>query len=99
MRALIVQQCRCDIWMCLPVKLPSCREIMELFPSGLGIHHAGMLRKHRSLMERAFEKGYLKVTAATGRPGSLRLARKKSETSAQHDILSMQECMCLLWSG
>ena len=43
---------------------------MELFPSGLGIHHAGMLRKHRSLMERAFEKGYLKVTAAPGPPGS-----------------------------
>lgn len=34
---------------------------MELFPSGLGIHHAGMLRKHRTLMERAFEKGFLKV--------------------------------------
>ena len=34
---------------------------MELFPSGLGIHHAGMLRKHRTLMERAFEKGYIKV--------------------------------------
>ncbi|CAK0786311.1 hypothetical protein CVIRNUC_009524 [Coccomyxa viridis] len=41
------------------------REIMELFPSGLGIHHAGMLRKHRSLMERAFEKGYLKVLCTT----------------------------------
>ncbi len=34
---------------------------MELFPNGLGIHHAGMLRKHRTLMERAFEKGYIKV--------------------------------------
>ena len=41
--------------------LVCCREIMELFPSGLGIHHAGMLRKHRTLMERAFEKGYIKV--------------------------------------
>ena len=38
-----------------------CREIIELFPGGLGIHHAGMLRKHRTLMERAFEKGYIKV--------------------------------------
>ena len=41
------------------------REIMELFPGGLGIHHAGMLRKHRTLMERAFEKGYIKVRCRT----------------------------------
>ena len=38
-----------------------CRELQELFPSGVGIHHAGMLRPDRTLMERAFAAGLLKV--------------------------------------
>ena len=37
------------------------RELQELFPSGVGIHHAGMLRPDRTLMERAFGAGLLKV--------------------------------------
>ena len=39
------------------------RELQELFPSGVGIHHAGMLRPDRNLMERAFAAGVLKVRA------------------------------------
>jgi hypothetical protein len=35
----------------------------ELFPTGIGIHHAGMLRSDRSLMERLFADGLLKVAA------------------------------------
>jgi hypothetical protein len=37
------------------------REMTELFPTGIGIHHAGMLRSDRSLMERLFADGLLKV--------------------------------------
>ena len=37
------------------------RELQELFPSGVGIHHAGMLRGDRNLMERAFAAGLLKA--------------------------------------
>ena len=37
------------------------REVQELFPSGIGIHHAGMLRSDRNLMERAFASGLLKA--------------------------------------
>jgi activating signal cointegrator complex subunit 3 len=42
------------------------KEIQEFFPHGLGIHHAGMLRSDRSLMERAFRCGALKVLVCTG---------------------------------
>ncbi|PRW32956.1 activating signal cointegrator 1 complex subunit 3 isoform B [Chlorella sorokiniana] len=41
------------------------REIGELFEAGLGIHHAGMLRSDRSLMERAFAQGIIKVLCCT----------------------------------
>ena len=44
-----------------PARAPACRELQELFPSGIGMHHAGMLRPDRSLMERAFGQGLLKV--------------------------------------
>ena len=37
------------------------REVQDLFPLGIGIHHAGMLRADRNLMERAFAQGLLKV--------------------------------------
>lgn len=36
------------------------RELSELFQSGLGIHHAGMLRADRTLSERLFEAGVIK---------------------------------------
>lgn len=37
----------------------------EMFPEGFGIHHAGMLRSDRSLMESSFSKGHLKVLVCT----------------------------------
>lgn len=37
----------------------------EMFPDGFGIHHAGMLRQDRTLMENMFSKGYLKVLVCT----------------------------------
>lgn len=37
------------------------KEVRDLFQSGLGCHHAGMLRADRGLTERAFEDGAIKV--------------------------------------
>ncbi|KAK5660264.1 hypothetical protein OQA88_12804 [Cercophora sp. LCS_1] len=41
------------------------RELRELVPKGLGIHHAGMARSDRNLMERLFGEGVLKVLCCT----------------------------------
>ena len=41
------------------------REIRELFKTGFGIHHAGMARSDRNMMERLFEKGVIKVLCCT----------------------------------
>ncbi|KAK1895019.1 Activating signal cointegrator 1 complex subunit 3 [Dissostichus eleginoides] len=41
------------------------KEMKEMFPEGFGIHHAGMLRSDRSMMESMFSKGYLKVLVCT----------------------------------
>jgi len=37
------------------------RELQELFQSGIGLHHAGMLRSDRNLTERLFSDGFIKV--------------------------------------
>jgi replicative superfamily II helicase len=39
--------------------------VKELFPHALGIHHAGMLRSDRTLTERLFEEGIIKVLCCT----------------------------------
>ncbi len=36
-----------------------------MFPDGFGIHHAGMLRQDRTLMENMFSRGYIKVLVCT----------------------------------
>ncbi|TVU47946.1 hypothetical protein EJB05_07564 [Eragrostis curvula] len=41
------------------------REVVEFFESGFGIHNAGMIRSDRSLMERLFADGLLKVLVCT----------------------------------
>ncbi|KAG9154776.1 hypothetical protein Leryth_014281 [Lithospermum erythrorhizon] len=41
------------------------RELVQLFGDGIGIHHAGMLRADRSLTERLFSQGLLKVLVCT----------------------------------
>lgn len=38
------------------------KEMRELFASGFGIHHAGMLREDRNLTERLFDARAIKVT-------------------------------------
>lgn len=41
------------------------RELRELVPKGIGIHHAGMARSDRNLMEKLFGNGVLKVLCCT----------------------------------
>jgi hypothetical protein len=43
------------------------RELQELFQSGIGLHHAGMLRSDRNLTERLFSDGFIKVTRPVNR--------------------------------
>jgi antiviral helicase SLH1 len=38
------------------------KEMKQLFDAGIGIHHAGMLRSDRNMMERMFEANCLKVS-------------------------------------
>jgi activating signal cointegrator complex subunit 3 len=47
------------------VKKSRNREVVELFDSGFGIHHAGMLRGDRTLTERLFAEGLIKVLVCT----------------------------------
>jgi replicative superfamily II helicase len=41
------------------------REMKELIKHGIGVHNAGMLRADRTLVERMFEAGYLRVLVCT----------------------------------
>eukprot|EP00002_Diphylleia_rotans_P001075 TRINITY_DN10590_c0_g1_i1.p1 TRINITY_DN10590_c0_g1~~TRINITY_DN10590_c0_g1_i1.p1 ORF type:complete len:1715 (+),score=334.69 TRINITY_DN10590_c0_g1_i1:82-5226(+) len=41
------------------------KELRELFESGLAIHHAGMLRSDRNIVERFFSEGLIKVLCCT----------------------------------
>lgn len=36
-----------------------------MFPDGFSIHHAGMLRQDRNLVENLFSRGYIKVLVCT----------------------------------
>ncbi|CAI4210589.1 unnamed protein product [Parascedosporium putredinis] len=47
------------------VRSSKARDIRELVPQGLGVHHAGMARSDRNLMERLFGEGVLKVLCCT----------------------------------
>ena len=40
-------------------------QLVELFQAGFGIHHAGMLRSDRNLVESLFGKGHIKVLCCT----------------------------------
>ncbi|XP_023618051.1 activating signal cointegrator 1 complex subunit 3 isoform X3 [Myotis lucifugus] len=41
------------------------RQLRELFPDGFSIHHAGMLRQDRNLVENLFSNGHIKVLVCT----------------------------------
>ena len=42
-------------------------EVQQLFHIGMGVHHAGMLRADRTMTERLFECGLIKVSCNLGR--------------------------------
>ncbi|RWS17895.1 Activating signal cointegrator 1 complex subunit 3-like protein [Dinothrombium tinctorium] len=41
------------------------KQLQELFEAGFAIHHAGMLRVDRSMVEKYFREGYIKVLVCT----------------------------------
>ena len=41
-------------------------QLMDALRRGIGVHHAGMNRKYRQIVEMLFRKGYLRVVIATG---------------------------------
>ncbi|EGY18790.1 hypothetical protein VD0002_g2862 [Verticillium dahliae] len=47
------------------MKSSKAKDLRELIPKGLGIHHAGMARSDRNLMERLFGEGVIKVLCCT----------------------------------
>ncbi|KAI1075155.1 P-loop containing nucleoside triphosphate hydrolase protein [Whalleya microplaca] len=46
--------------------LPIRPQVIEALRRGLGVHHAGMNRQYRQVVEMLFRKGYLTVVVATG---------------------------------
>lgn len=44
------------------------KELKQLFDNGFGIHHAGMLRSDRNLVERLFDAKTIKVGKTTRSP-------------------------------
>ncbi|CAF1149002.1 unnamed protein product [Adineta ricciae] len=40
-------------------------QLRDLFPHGFGIHHAGMLRQDRNMVEKYFYQGFIKVLVCT----------------------------------
>ncbi|KAI1381754.1 Sec63-domain-containing protein [Hypoxylon crocopeplum] len=47
------------------MKTSKARELRDLLPKGLGIHHAGLTRSDRNLMEKMFAEGVMKVLCCT----------------------------------
>ncbi|XP_038077615.1 activating signal cointegrator 1 complex subunit 3-like [Patiria miniata] len=41
------------------------KQLRDLFPDGFSIHHAGMLRQDRTMVERCFRDGHIKVLVCT----------------------------------
>ncbi|KAI2617549.1 Sec63-domain-containing protein [Hypomontagnella submonticulosa] len=47
------------------MKSSKARELRDLVPKGLGIHHAGLTRSDRNLMEKLFAEGVIRVLCCT----------------------------------
>ena len=41
------------------------KQLRELFPDGFSIHHAGMLRQDRTMVEQLFSRGLIRVLVCT----------------------------------
>lgn len=47
------------------MKTAKSREVKDLFQNGIGIHHAGLMRSDRNLIERMFSAGHIRVLICT----------------------------------
>ena len=54
------------------------RDLKELLVKGFGIHHAGMAREDRSLVESLFEEGHIGVLCSTATLAGCQSTRVKS---------------------
>jgi activating signal cointegrator complex subunit 3 len=45
------------------------KQLREIFNDGFGVHHAGMLRSDRNLVERLFKDGHIKLLVCTATLG------------------------------
>jgi len=54
-----------QLFCCLQMSHSRNKQLRELFPSGFAIHHAGMLRQDRNLVERFFADGLVHVIVCT----------------------------------
>ena len=54
-----------QLFCCLQMSHSRNKQLRELFPSGFAIHHAGMLRQDRNLVERFFANGLVHVIVCT----------------------------------
>jgi len=41
------------------------KQLRELFADGFSIHHAGMLRQDRTMVEQLFSRGFIRVLVCT----------------------------------
>ena len=53
------------VYWSLQVQRSRNKQLRDLFGDGFSIHHAGMLRQDRSLVERLFSEGLIKVLVCT----------------------------------
>ncbi|RWS31343.1 Activating signal cointegrator 1 complex subunit 3-like protein [Leptotrombidium deliense] len=62
-----IQQFQCDVPSSAIKSMGRSRnkQLQELFEAGFAIHHAGMLRQDRSMVEKFFRDGYIKVLVCT----------------------------------
>ena len=49
----------------MKVRASANKQLRDLFSDGFSIHHAGMLRTDRSMVERLFSEGLIKVLVST----------------------------------
>ncbi len=50
---------------CVQVDNSRNKPLRDLFGDGFSVHHAGMLRQDRTLVERLFSEGFIKVLVCT----------------------------------
>ena len=54
-----------SVTFCFQVMRSRNKQLRELFPDGFSIHHAGMLRQDRVMVQQLFSRGLIKVLVCT----------------------------------